>query len=154
MMLQKLKKIDFSEIGVLCIIIPRPDGHMAPVLAFHRGIENGKKNTIYAILEGLRKVEDFKDVQDIKLSWPDLTLFDYSDEMPNVPDGYSFYVNHVKMNDVWIQLMHPDSMEERKCDFCFEDADKKCGCCLSVRYCSTKCQTLAWKQHKISCGRE
>jgi len=43
------------------------------------------------------------------------------------------------------------------CNLCGNPASSKCSSCANVRatyYCSTKCQTADWKQHKKSCQGE
>ena len=41
----------------------------------------------------------------------------------------------------------------KMCEICGEEAPKKCGKCMKVRYCSVECQKKDWPIHKSLCGQ-
>lgn len=45
------------------------------------------------------------------------------------------------------------SHSEKSCRVCAQIADKYCGKCKQVYYCSNKCQKADWESHKIACKR-
>ena len=40
---------------------------------------------------------------------------------------------------------------EKRCAWCNEPARRKCGKCVSVRYCTRDCQKAHWPLHKSQC---
>ena len=41
--------------------------------------------------------------------------------------------------------------EKEECEHCSKSAEKKCSACGAVFYCSSTCQKMDWKFHKITC---
>ncbi|XP_063708582.1 zinc finger MYND domain-containing protein 10 homolog [Culicoides brevitarsis] len=51
--------------------------------------------------------------------------------------------------DFYAEIEKPD---ENLCNSCMKEAQKKCGRCQKVYYCSVECQKLDWKVHRKGCA--
>ena len=50
-----------------------------------------------------------------------------------------------------VREAHP--REKGECEKCTKSAEKKCSACGLVSYCTTTCQKMDWKFHKITCQK-
>jgi hypothetical protein len=103
-----------------------------------------------SIVSVLKNHPGFEDLEEIKLSFSDLTILK-TDSFPNCPNDTIFYLNHYKKGGVWYQGLYPETLEEHRCFFCFDHTEMKCSACRMVRYCGSECQNNAWKNHKETC---
>ena len=61
------------------------------------------------------------------------------------------FIKHMKYDKAELVELEAVLNPARRCDVCSSLGAKPCARCKCTFYCSTKCQTVAWKKHKKTC---